>query len=68
MKNQKDCRRQLRLKTGQLATGAWLIQLDAPGVARPFVPARKIPVVFHSGLEESLAIKHIAPAYFSAWR
>jgi hypothetical protein len=65
MKNQKNVRLQLRLKSGQLAPAAWLIQLHAPEIGTSFVPARKIPVVFHPKLEESLVIKHIAPVHFS---
>jgi hypothetical protein len=65
MKNQKNFRLQLRLKTGQLAPAAWLIQLNAPEIESAFVPAHKIPVAFHAKLEESLVIKHIAPVNFS---
>jgi hypothetical protein len=65
MKNQKSIRLQLRLKTGQLAPAAWLIQLNALQMGSSFVPARKIPVAFNPKLEESLAIKHIAPVHFS---
>jgi hypothetical protein len=65
MKNQKNIRLQLRLKTGQLAPAAWLIQLHAPETGSSFVPARKIPVAFHPKFEESVVIKHIASAHFS---
>jgi hypothetical protein len=65
MKNQKNLRQQLRLKTGQLAPAAWLIQLHALEIKNTFVQARKIPVVFHHRLEESLAIKHIASVHLS---
>jgi hypothetical protein len=65
MKNQKNLRLQLRLKTGQLAPTAWLIQFQVPETGSSFVPARKIPVVFHLKLEKFLVIKHIAPVHFS---
>jgi hypothetical protein len=62
MKNQKNFRRQLQFEIGQLAPGAGLNQILPLTMPKAFAPARKIPVVYHFKIEESVSIKQIAPA------
>ena len=63
MKNQKNPGLQTQFKIGHLAPVAGLNQFHPLAMTKSFAPARKIPVLYHFALEESVIVKYVAPSF-----